>query len=62
MSLSSNGEGRMRLAFGRGTIKSVHLVLANASTRTRCWTGTDYGCHGSPTDQSKRYLFKAALS
>jgi len=60
--LNSTGAGQLRVAFGRGTIANVVVVMSNASQRYHCWTGTALSCHGSPLDDGRAYAFRAALS
>jgi hypothetical protein len=60
--LSPTGTGQLRVAFGRGVIKSVVVVMSNASQRYNCWTGTRLSCQGSPLDDGRSYAFRATLS
>lgn len=60
------GDGVLRVAFGRGTIDSVDLVLTNASTRldSPCWTDLPrwrYSCAANPKDDNLTYAFRATL-
>jgi hypothetical protein len=62
---SAKGQSSPRIAFGRGTIKRVDLVLSNGSTRLACWTnfGTPtYSCFGRPLDDARAFTFRAQLS
>jgi hypothetical protein len=59
--LDSSGDGVRRVAFGRGTIREVDLVLTNASTRMRCRRGTDYSCSGVGADDLGYYKFRATV-
>jgi hypothetical protein len=59
--LDSSGDGVRRVAFGRGTIREVDLVLTNASTRMRCGRGTDYSCSGAGADDLGYYKFRATV-
>jgi hypothetical protein len=59
--LDSQGEGVRRVAFGRGTIREVDLVLTNASTRMRCGRGTFYSCAGVGADDLLYYKFRATV-
>jgi hypothetical protein len=61
LALDSSGDGVRRVAFGRGTIREVDLVLANASTRMRCGRGTDYSCSGVGADDLGYYKFRATV-
>jgi hypothetical protein len=59
--LDSNGDGVRSVAFGRGTIREVDLVLTNASTRMSCWRGTFYSCSGVGADDLRYYRFRATV-
>ena len=59
--LDSNGDGVRSVAFGRGTIREVDLVLTNASTRMSCWRGTFYSCSGVGADDLRYYKFRATV-
>jgi hypothetical protein len=59
--LDSNGDGVRSVAFGRGTIREVDLVLTNASTRMRCGRGTFYSCSGVGADDLRYYKFRATV-
>ncbi|HXV58730.1 MAG TPA: MXAN_6640 family putative metalloprotease [Gaiellaceae bacterium] len=64
--LSRNEKGFVRRGsrFGRNEVKRVDLVLANGSTRTRCWrkpTPPTYSCLGRPRDDGQAYAIRAKL-
>jgi hypothetical protein len=59
--LDSSGDGVRRVAFGRGTIREVDLVLTNASARMRCGRSTDYSCSGVGADDLGYYKFRATV-
>jgi len=62
---SASGQSNPRIAFGRGTIKRVDLVLSNGSTRLACWTQfglPSYSCFGRPLDDARPFTFRAQLS
>jgi hypothetical protein len=62
---SATGQSNPRVAFGRGTIKRVDLVLSNGSTRMSCWTSfgpLSYSCFGRPLDDGRFFTFRAQLS
>ena len=60
--LNSAGAGQLRVAFGRGTIKNVVVVMSNASQRYHCFQGTALACQGTPLDDGRTYAFRATLS
>jgi hypothetical protein len=59
--LDSSGDGVRRVAFGRGTIREVDVVLTNASTRMRCGRATFYSCAGVGADDLLYYKFRATV-
>jgi hypothetical protein len=59
--LDSSGDGVRRVAFGRGTIREVDLVLTNASTRMRCGRDTFYSCAGVGADDLGYYKFRTTV-
>jgi hypothetical protein len=59
--LDSKGDGVRSVAFGRGTIREVDLVLTNASTRMRCGRDTFYSCAGVGADDLGYYKFRATV-
>jgi hypothetical protein len=59
--LDSGGDGVRSVAFGRGTIREVDLVLTNASTRMRCRREAFYSCAGVGADDLGYYKFRAAV-
>jgi len=65
IALGEGARGHRLAAFGRGTIARVDLVLSNGSYRTTCFTDLEappfYSCFGTPTDDDRRELFRAAL-
>jgi hypothetical protein len=65
--LNSTGAGSRTVAFGRGTVSYVDLMLTNASPRfnlNTCWTGTTpFSCGGAvPYDDGRTYRFRADLT
>jgi hypothetical protein len=63
LALDADGNGHVRVPFGRGSIAAVDLVLTNASIRTSCWVDPNdrYSCFGDPADDGLAYAFAAAL-
>jgi hypothetical protein len=59
--LDSDGDAARSVAFGRGTIREVDLVLTNASTRMRCGRDTFYSCAGAGADDLGYYKFRATV-
>jgi hypothetical protein len=61
LALDSDGDAVRSVAFGRGTIREVDLVLTNASTRMRCGRATFYSCAGVGADDLLYYKFRATV-
>jgi hypothetical protein len=63
ISLTAGGDAKLRVAFGRGTVAAVDLVLTNASTRTKCWVDPNgrFSCYGDPKDDGAVYRFGVRL-
>jgi hypothetical protein len=59
-SLNRLGNDRLRLSFGR-RVRRVELLLANGSSRFRCWEGPDYSCRGRPLDDRRPFRYTASL-
>lgn len=53
--LSKKGYGRRTVDFGGSRISGVTITLANASTRYRCYQGTNLSCRGKSRDQNKKF-------
>jgi len=62
ISLNQDGQGKVRVPFGAGTIRAITLTLANASTRYKCWQNTEWACMGTPLDNSRVFRFSAVAS
>jgi hypothetical protein len=62
LTLSSGGNGSVRVNFARGTITAVTVIVVNGSGRYSCWNGTQWSCAGTPLDQGRTYQFRASLS
>jgi hypothetical protein len=56
-----NGDTTIKVAFGKGKVKRIVLVLTNASTRFDCWVGSPYSCMGDPIDDNGDYEYSASL-
>jgi hypothetical protein len=65
LSLNAEGNGSKRVPFGKGSIRSVDLVLTNASWRRDggCWRDPDwrYSCAAFPADDGLTYAYTATL-
>ena len=62
VTLNGQGDGSATVGFGRGKVKAVLFVLANASTRyTNCYVGLPYACGGLPVDDGRVYRYNARL-
>ena len=59
--LDRNGDGSLRVGFGRGHVSKVVLIETNASTRFNCGTGSQYSCAGAPLDDGRVYAFRARI-
>ncbi|HEU4481177.1 MAG TPA: MXAN_6640 family putative metalloprotease, partial [Actinomycetota bacterium] len=60
--LNSDGDAARSAPFSRSKIRTVILVLTNASTRTKCWQSfVDRSCRGRPLDDDLGFTFKAKL-
>jgi hypothetical protein len=67
ISLDGSGFGKLTVAFGRGVVSRVDLVLTNASSRydmSTCWSGrTTYSCGGAVAlDENRTFRFKGSAS
>jgi hypothetical protein len=59
--LDAAGNGAKRVAFGRGTVREVDLVLTNTSPRMRCERDTFYSCAGVGVDDLLTYSYRATV-
>ena len=62
--ISNSGDAVVKVAFGRGTVRSVFVTLTNASGRFRdCWSDMSftYTCAGRPRDDRRSYAIKAKV-
>lgn len=61
---NANGIVSRRAGFGRGSVARVEVVLANGSTRTRCWRDPNppwYSCFGNPRDDRRLFRYRARI-
>lgn len=61
VSLDGSGDGKKRVAFGKGTVTAVILALTNASTRYSCWQNTFLACQGIAWDDDAKFVWSGAL-
>ncbi len=60
--LNAKGDGaRTVTAFDARSIKSVRLILSNASSRSVCGQGLPFSCLGLPLDDAQAYRYTARL-
>ena len=59
--LDRRGDGAKTVAFGRGVVSRVDLVLTNGSTRFDCFWDTQFSCAGLPRDDGGAYRFDARV-
>lgn len=59
--LDARGNASFKTAFGRGSVRRVELVLANASTAFRCGWGTAFSCGGLPVDERRLWRVRATV-
>jgi hypothetical protein len=61
--LNAQGNGSLRVPFGRGKIAVADLVITNASDRTKCWVDPafTFSCGGDPKDDRLKYFYAARL-
>ena len=64
IALGTHGAGSLRVAFGRGTIARIDLVLANGGSRFNCWKAppTVFSCQGVSLDDNRTFNFRARIS
>jgi hypothetical protein len=61
ISLNSSGDGSKKVAFGRGVVNQVVLVLTNAGTRFRCFRQSPFSCQGASRDDHKSFGVRSKL-
>ena len=61
--LGKNGDGSVKVPFGRKRVDSVDVTMINASARmTRCFSGTALSCAGRAVDEFRNYQLRARLA
>ncbi|MCZ3385613.1 MAG: hypothetical protein LH630_01260 [Actinomycetia bacterium] len=61
--LSKQGNGQVRVAFGRGSVATIDVAMINASTRyDGCFKRqTSYACAGAPKDDARLFKVRARV-
>lgn len=66
ISLSSKGDGAVKVPFSSSDVAYVELTVINASQRTTCWSAGQndpwYSCFGVPTDDGMKQKFRGIAS
>jgi len=64
VTLSSRGDGQVRVPFGAGTIARITLTMADASTNyTKCYQQlTEWSCDGGMPEPERTFSFSAVAS
>ncbi|MBC9733240.1 MXAN_6640 family putative metalloprotease [Nocardioides marmotae] len=58
ISLTKKGYGKKVVSFNAKKVSGVTITLANASTRFKCYKGTNLSCRGKARDQNKQFSVK----
>ena len=61
LNVSDSGDVTRTVAFGRAKVKTVILVLTNASARYDCFHGSPLACGGQPRDDNLEFDYRASL-
>lgn len=56
--LNAEGNATRSFPFAVGAVKYVEVTLTNASTRFRCWRGTNFTCQGTPLDNRLAFSYR----
>jgi hypothetical protein len=59
--LDREGRGQATIGFTTRNVRSVTVVLVNASTRFSCWHRTTWSCQGRARDDSKKFEVRTAV-
>ena len=62
MRLDKRGRGSRVVRFDRRGVRRVVVVVANASTRSRCGRSTHFACRGIPRDDAQRFDVRVTLA
>ncbi|MDN4174251.1 hypothetical protein QWY28_14905 [Nocardioides sp. SOB77] len=60
VALNRSGYGKKMVSFNAKKVSGVTITLANASTRYRCFKGTNLSCRGLSRDQGRTFALKVA--
>ena len=61
VTLDADGDADIVVPFSSAQVSRVVLVVANASTDFRCWTGAGYSCNGRSRADGMPFRYMAAL-
>lgn len=61
VTLDAEGDAGITVPFSSGQVSRVVLVVANASTEFRCWTGAGYSCNGRSRADGMPFRYQATL-
>ena len=61
VTLDAEGDADITVPFSSGQVSRVVLVVANASTDFRCWTGAGYSCNGRSRADGMPFRYLATL-
>ncbi len=61
VTLDAEGDADITVPFSSGQVSRVVLVVANANTDFRCWTGAGYSCNGRSRADGMPFRYLATL-
>ena len=61
VTLDAQGKATITRPFSASSVSAVTLTLANGSSRSTCWQGKPWACHGAPLDDGLTYTWSADL-
>lgn len=59
--IGAGGKGSVTVRFGTGRVKSVKVVMTNASDTFRCFVGSSLTCAGSAQDDGLSFSYRARV-
>ena len=62
VTLDAEGDNDITVPFSSAQVNRVVLVVANASTDFRCWTGAGYSCNGRSRADGMPFRYLATLA